>query len=67
MLARGCIVYITYVLVNKLVCSSEIQKLILRICLLTKIGSQCDFVMMRQNSSLPIACRGSLFRPCTMK
>lgn len=37
MLARGCIVYITYVLVNQLEQSLEIQKLILRICLLTKI------------------------------
>ena len=51
MVARGCVVYITYAPVNKLVCSSKIQKLILRTCLSTRVRSQYDFVMMRQNSS----------------
>lgn len=51
MVARGCVVYITYAPVNKLVHSSKIQQLILRTCLSTRVRSQCDFVMMRQNSS----------------
>lgn len=41
-MARGYNVYITYAPVNKLVHSSEIQKLILRIYVLTKVGSQYD-------------------------
>lgn len=39
---QGLYVYITYAPVNKLVHSSEIQKLILRIYVLTKVGSQYD-------------------------
>jgi hypothetical protein len=51
MVARGCVVYITYAPVNKLVHSSKIQQLILRTCLSTRVRSQCDFVKTRQNSS----------------
>lgn len=43
MIARGCIVYVTYAPVTKLVHSSEIQRLILGIYLLTKVGY--DFVI----------------------
>lgn len=69
MVARGCVVYITYAPVNKLVRSSKIQKLILRKCLSTRVWSQYDFVMTRQNSSSHHTLQrvGSFFRPCGVK